>query len=161
MVPRGGKADLERICGRYFLLRSNVGAQRKTMKSGEVDLSGGAMASAPAELSLRDRIGIWRRRIGTIFIGLLALVMGYGVVFGHNGLTAFAHKREEARLLSVQTQQLQRENERLRGHVDRLQSDPAAIEHEAREDLHYTRAGEVIITLPKTPSSPVAAPKGR
>ena len=55
---------------------------------------------------------------------------------------------------------LQAENERLRGHVDRLQNDPGAIEHQAREELHYTRAGEVIYTLPSTPGStvtPVAA----
>jgi cell division protein FtsB len=77
--------------------------------------------------------------------------MGYGVIFGHNGLTAFAHKREEARSLQQQMQQLQRENERLQGHVERLNSDPGAIEHEAREDMHYTRSGEVIVTLPALP----------
>ncbi len=109
----------------------------------------------------RDRIGLWRRRVATIFIGTLALVMGYGVVFGHNGLTAFAHKRDEARALSIQAARLERENERLRGHVERLQSDPAAIEHEAREDLHYTRAGEVIITLPPEARRPAGATKGR
>lgn len=137
-----------------------MGGQRRTMKSEEADLSGGAINFAPLEATPRNRAEVWRRRVATIFIGSLALVMGYGVVFGHNGLTAFAHKREEARSLAVQTQLLQRENERLRGHVDRLQSDPAAIEHEAREDLHYTRAGEVILTLsPTTPPAPAAAPK--
>ncbi len=74
--------------------------------------------------------------------------MAYGVVFGHNGLTAFARKRQEEHDLRFQMQQLQRENARLKGHVDRLQSDPSAIEHQAREELHYTRAGEVIYTLP-------------
>jgi cell division protein FtsB len=123
------------------------------MKVEEAVLSGGAMASAPVELGPRDRIGVWRRRLATIFIGSLALVMGYGVVFGHNGLTAFARKREEARSLAVQTDRLERENARLRGHVERLQNDPAAIEHEAREDLHYTRAGEVILTLPVAPAA--------
>jgi cell division protein FtsB len=56
-------------------------------------------------------------------------------------------------------QELQRENARLKGHVDRLQSDPSAIEHQAREELHYTRAGEVIYTLPApAPSKTVAVP---
>jgi len=36
----------------------------------------------------------------------------------------------------------------LKGHVDRLQSDPNAIEHQAREELHYTRPGEVIVYMP-------------
>lgn len=100
---------------------------------------------------MRSRASLWRRRLATIASGTLALVMGYGVIFGHNGLTAFAHKREEARSLQQQMQQLQRENERLQGHVERLNSDPGAIEHEARENMHYTRSGEVIVTLPALP----------
>ena len=74
--------------------------------------------------------------------------MAYGVVFGHNGLTSFAHKREEAKALQEEMQLLQRENDRLHEHVNHLQNDPSAIEHQAREELHYTRAGEVIYTLP-------------
>lgn len=96
----------------------------------------------------KERAYLWRRRAATIATGALALVMAYGVIFGHNGLTAFAHKREEAKALQRQMQQLQTENQQLREHVDRLQNDPSAIEHEAREELHYTRAGEVIYTLP-------------
>lgn len=98
----------------------------------------------------KDRIYLWRRRGATFATAALALVMAYGVVFGHNGLTAFAHKRQEATLLQQQMQQLQKENDRLREHVNHLQSDPDAIEHEAREELHYTRSGEVIYTLPNT-----------
>ena len=96
----------------------------------------------------RTRIYLWRRRAATFAVGALALGMGYGVVFGHNGLTAFAKKREEAKDLQQQMQTLKTENERLHEHVDRLQNDPSAIEHEARAQLHYTRAGEVIYTLP-------------
>ncbi len=96
----------------------------------------------------KDRIYLWRRRAATLATTSLALVMAYGVVFGHNGLTAFAHKREEAKVLQQQMQQLQKENDRLHEHINHLQSDPDAIEHEAREELHYTRSGEVIYTLP-------------
>jgi len=91
---------------------------------------------------------MWRHRAATLAVGALAIVMAYGVVFGHNGLTAFAAKRKEAKMLEAQTLQLQKENERLHGHVDRLQNDPSAIEHEARQEFHYTRPGEVIYTLP-------------
>jgi cell division protein FtsB len=96
----------------------------------------------------RSRARVWRQRAATIAVGSLAMVMGYGVVFGHNGLTAFASKRREAKVLQLQMQQLEQENERLHGHVDRLQTDPSAIEHEARQQFHYTRPGEVIYTLP-------------
>ena len=70
------------------------------------------------------------------------------MVFGANGLTVYEQKRTENHALTQQLDDLSRENEALRGHVDRLQADPGAIEHEAREELHYTRPGEVIITLP-------------
>lgn len=103
--------------------------------------------------TVRSRASMWRQRAATIAVGTLALVMAYGVVFGHNGLTAFAAKRREARVLEAQRQQLEKENERLHGHADRLQNDPSAIEHEARQEFHYTRPGEVIYTLPATKSS--------
>ncbi len=101
----------------------------------------------------------WKRKAATVAAGALAIVMAYGVVFGHNGLTAFAKKREEERSLQKQSQQLQLENERLGGHVDRLQTDPGAIEHQAREELHYTRAGEVIYTIPTAPPQKTTAPQ--
>jgi cell division protein FtsB len=114
----------------------------------------------------KDRLYLWRRRGATFATAALALVMAYGVIFGHNGLTAFAHKREEAKLLQEQMQQLQKENDRLHEHINHLQSDPDAIEHEAREELHYTRSGEVIYTLPNasvdsSKSSPSPSPAAK
>lgn len=100
---------------------------------------------------VREQVYGSRRKIATIAASSLVLVVGYGVVFGNNGVTAFAHKREEARTLQKQMQQLQMENGRMQEHVDQLQNDPSAIEHQAREELHYTRAGEVIYTLPAPP----------
>lgn len=108
---------------------------------------------------VRERAHSWKRRAATIAAGVLTLVMGYGVVFGHNGLTAFANKRQEARALQEQTLQLQKENERLSSHVQQLKTDPDTIEHEARESLHYARSGEVIYDVPAPP--PQAAPSGK
>ena len=60
----------------------------------------------------------------------------------------YEQKRQDTQRLNVQMQELQRENDLLTGHVNRLQSDPNAIEHQAREELGYTRPGEVIYDLP-------------
>ena len=110
----------------------------------------------------RARVYGWRRRAATVGIGALALLMAYGVVFGHNGLIVFAQKRAEARQLKEQISVLQKENERLSEHAKRLENDPSAIEHEAREELHYTRTGEVIVTLPpQAKGSAVASAKGQ
>ncbi len=112
------------------------------LKSGET----APQASLPKRLLLGAYAA--RRKIATGFAGVLALTVGYHVVFGQNGLTAYRAKRHEVRNLQMQMDDLQTENGRLRSHVERLGSDPNAIEHEAREALHYTRPGEVIYTLP-------------
>lgn len=92
------------------------------------------------------------RRVVTVAAAGLAVALGYHVVFGQNGLTVYQQKRQDTRSLEIQLKSLERENELLKSHVDRLQNDPNAIEHQAREELHYTRPGEVIYTLPATPS---------
>ncbi len=108
------------------------------------------------------RLGTWRRKAATGMACVLVVVMGYGVIFGHNGITAFQQKRLEEQRLREQMQLLQRENTRLHGHVERLQNDPGAIEHQAREELHYTRPGEVIYTLgPSEPATSMRPPSPR
>ena len=107
---------------------------------------------------------IWalRTKLATGAAGVLAVTMGYHVVFGHNGLIVYSQKREETRRLESQLELLKRENGQLKDHTQRLESDPNAIEHQAREELHYTRPGEVIYTLPVVPakaSAPLAASK--
>ena len=102
-----------------------------------------------------------RRKAATVTAAALAGFMGYHVVFGNNGLIAYQHKRQDTKALQVQMHELELENERRRGHVDRLQNDPGAIEHQAREELHYTRAGEVIYTLPNEPSPPRTPPASK
>jgi cell division protein FtsB len=94
-----------------------------------------------------------RRRGATIAAALLAVGMGFHVFFGQNGITAYEQKRHDARILDEQLKRLQDENQRLQGHVQRLEDDPGAIEHQAREELHYTRPGEVIVTLPNEPAA--------
>jgi cell division protein FtsB len=96
------------------------------------------------------------RKVATVAAAGLAIAVGYHVVFGQNGLTAYQQKNRDTRMLDGQLKSLQRENELLKGHVERLQNDPNAIEHQAREELHYTRPGEVIYTLPAAPASNTA-----
>src|SRR6266403_2729456 len=118
-------------------------------------------SGAIVRLCEQGRLG-WRK-VATGAAALLALAMGYHVILGQNGLTVYQQKRQDAQTLDRQLHSLQRENDLLKGHVDRLQNDPNAIEHQARQELHYTRPGEVIYTLPTSsgslgaPSEPVPA----
>jgi cell division protein FtsB len=88
-----------------------------------------------------------RRRIASGLVVVLAVFLGYYVVFGRNGVNRYEQKRVEDRQLHQQIDALQHENNRLKDHVTRLKHDPDAIEYEAREKLHYARPGEVIYTL--------------
>jgi len=111
-----------------------------------------------ARLYERGRLG-WRK-VATGAAAVLAVGMGYHVIFGQNGLTVYQQKRNDAESLDIQLHSLQRENDLLKGHVGRLQSDPNAIEHQAREELHYTRPGEVIVYMPApAASSPTGVAK--
>jgi cell division protein FtsB len=98
-----------------------------------------------------------RRRIATAAAVAVAVFLGYHVIFGQNGVTAYQQKRTEDKELQKQIRQLQDENGRMKDHVDHLQNDPDAIEHEARERLHYTRPGEVIYTMNDNPADKTAA----
>ena len=110
----------------------------------------------------RGRLFTHRRRLATFAAAGLAVAVGYHVVFGSNGLTAYEQKRQLMRSLDHQMRDLTRENESLQGHVERLQTDPDTVEHQAREELHYTRPGEVIVTLPPETGRPgKAAVPGR
>lgn len=79
-----------------------------------------------------------RRRLATAAAVVLAVFLGYHVIFGQNGVTAYQAKRVEDKELQKQILQLQDENGRMKDHVDHLQNDSDAIEHEARERLHVS-----------------------
>ncbi len=117
----------------------------------------GEAANEP--LPVRQRILQWVqqgwRPAGTVVTVLLALAFAWSVVNGKHGLSAWYQQRTEDKQLRQEIQELQQENGHLRDHVERLKTDPGAIEHEAREKLHYARPGEVIYTLPaQTQSRP-------
>jgi cell division protein FtsB len=95
-----------------------------------------------------------RRKIGTVLAGALAVWLFFHVVLGANGALAYGTKRSEYKTLAKDVDQLQEQNEHLRTRIESLKTDPAAIEREAREQLHYARPGEVVYVAPAT--APVA-----
>ena len=120
--------------------------------------------SAPTQSLLQRWMGQYlsnRRRIGTVAAVLVAVLLAWHVVNGRNGLSSWQQKRSEDKSLTQEIDQLTAENARLSQHVDRLKSDPGAIEHEARSRLRYARPNEIIYALPQTtPAQPSqSAPK--
>jgi len=113
--------------------------------------------AADEPLPLRQRMRGWIqqgwRPAGTMVAVALTLAFAWGVINGRHGLSFWYQQRSEDKRLKQEIQGLEQDNARLRNHIDRLKSDPGAIEHEAREKLHYAKPGEVIYTLPEEPKT--------
>ncbi len=114
-----------------------------------------AQEKKPAKLRERALNGARRlwRPAGTVIAVGLALLVTWHVIYGKHGISIWQQKRAEDKALQQEIRNLQQENAEMRQHIQHLQSDPDAIEREAREKLHYAKPGEVIYTLPEQPQS--------
>ena len=92
----------------------------------------------------------WRQGGTAVAVALAAMLMWH-VINGKHGLSVWHQNHTQDHDLQRQINQIQQENAQLRKQIDRLKSDPDAIEHEAREKLHYAKPGEVIYSLPDLP----------
>jgi len=115
----------------------------------------GRSGRRPPPPSLSERavnvvVRIWRPA-GSVLAVALALLLTWHVVNGKHGLSVWQQKRLEDKQLRKEIDSLEQENARLRERVEKLKSDPHAIEREAREKLHYAKPGEVIYSLPPDP----------
>jgi cell division protein FtsB len=99
--------------------------------------------------------------MATAGVALLALLLAAHVVFGTNGMVAWSQKRAQHRELQKHIEELQKENMRVSQRIEKLKTDPKAIEKEAREQLRYAKPGEVVYTMPeqRPQSSPDEAAK--
>ena len=86
---------------------------------------------------------VWRPAGTMVAVGL-ALLLTWHVINGKHGLQVWQQKRAEDKQLQQEIEDLEQENAGLRERIEKLKSDPNAIEHEAREKLHYAKPGEVI-----------------
>jgi len=124
---------------------------RKNMqKHLEVETKTPKPKTAPKPLGQRAvewSLRMWRPAVTGAMVAL-ALLLGWHVVNGKHGLSAWQQNRTQDKELRKEIDDLQQENARLAVRVGKLKSDPDAIEHEAREKLHYAKQGEVIVDLP-------------
>jgi cell division protein FtsB len=98
------------------------------------------------------------RRLGTAAAILLIVGLLLHAMFGANGMVIYRQKHAEMQALQSEVERLQKENSQYVDQIRSLKSDPAAIEKEAREQLHYTRRGEIVYVAPDPPPKP---PTGR
>ena len=98
-----------------------------------------------------------RRRLATIGVAVFTVWLFLHVMLGANGMVIYRQKRAEYVNLQNEIDSLQNENKRYTDQIEALKTDPKAIEKEAREQLHYTRPGEIVYV----PPTPAQAPETR
>ena len=106
----------------------------------------------------------WRRRITGYMLFAVSVVLVVNALVGENGyLATFSGRRDQAEL-KAELRQLREENLRSQEEIDRLRTDPAALEDAARKGLHLGKPGEKMIiikepapskTVPTPPANPV------
>jgi len=97
------------------------------------------------------------RRFGTAAAALLTVALLLHALFGANGMVVYRQKHVELESLQKDVDRLQKENEEYAERIRGLNSDPKAIEKEAREQLHYTKPGEFVYVAPDPPQKPPTA----
>lgn len=98
-----------------------------------------------------ETIFLFRRRLATAAVAVLAVWLFLHVMFGANGMSVYRAKRAEYQTLQKEIGSLQKENDRYSEQINQLKSDPQRIEKEAREQFHYARPGEVVYVSPDPP----------
>jgi cell division protein FtsB len=109
-----------------------------------------AVVAAPVPMPMRTlnfAQRAWRPAASVVAV-LLALLLGWHVFSGKNGISVWEQKRAEDRELRKEIDDLNQENARLRNRIQQLQTNPDAIGQVARDKLHYAKPNEVIVTLP-------------
>jgi cell division protein FtsB len=90
-----------------------------------------------------------RRIVATLCIGVLAVLIGYKVLFGANGTVEWRAKRAEFQRLQLEIDKAALEHQALEARVKKLQSDPNTIIKEAREKLGFVMPGEIVLVQPQ------------
>ncbi len=101
-----------------------------------------------------QQLYVYRRRIATIAVALLAVTLFVHVMFGANGMVVYKQKRAEYQALRKQIDQVQHDNDRYTQQIQGLKTDQKAVEKEAREQLGYAKPGEYVYVPPAPPKPP-------
>jgi cell division protein FtsB len=95
-----------------------------------------------------------RRILATLCLGVLAVLIGYKIVFGANGTVEWRAKRAEYQRLQREIDAEGQVHDALETRVKKLQTDRETIIREAREKLGYLMPGEVVLVQPQPKTDP-------
>jgi len=87
-----------------------------------------------------------RRQVVWGAVGV-ALVLAAGSLSAEGGFRRYARLRRDLHSLEDRNTRLAAENQRLKLEVQRVRTEPAALERAARENLGLVRPGEIVFNL--------------
>jgi len=146
--PRKGRAKDEAARALFppFLSASTDARPASFPSDAAANADGTRAGAAPDPEIERKRI---RKQRGAVF-ALVVLFLGgtAAAFFGDRGYLDVRRQRASLRELSEAHAEHLKRVEALKREVDRLKSDPAAVERVAREELGYVAKGELVLLLP-------------
>jgi cell division protein FtsB len=92
--------------------------------------------------------GSFRKKILVLGIGCLLVIVIVTSFFGKKGVMDINRARKNIRDLQATLEALKSERARLEREIRELESDPRAVEREAREKLWLIEPGEKVVVLP-------------
>jgi cell division protein FtsB len=98
------------------------------------------------------------RRHARYFFALLFCLLLLQDVFGAHGLMAMHRSRVQMQAIQEHIDKLDQENRDLQQRIQKLKTDPSAIEKIARDRMGLARPGELIFRVPDTKSGQASAP---
>lgn len=96
----------------------------------------------------RARIAGFFRRNARYFIALAFFLLLLQDIFGAHGLLAMRREKNKINQVQTENQSLDQENQDLSQHIQKLKTDPSAIEKIARDRMGLARPGELIFRMP-------------
>lgn len=96
----------------------------------------------------RARVAGFFRRNARYFIALAFFLLLLQDIFGAHGLLAMRREKNKINQVQTENQNLDQENQDLSQHIQKLKTDPSAIEKIARDRMGLARPGELIFRMP-------------
>ena len=117
-------------------------------------------SAAPAERRPRIRQRLrtpleaqqWRRRMAAYALYATAFILIVNALVGDSGYLAALGGRSAQEQVTRELAVLREENRALQEEVERLKTDPAAVEEAARRKLNMIKAGEVMVVIKEQPA---------
>ncbi len=92
-----------------------------------------------------------RKKIVLLGIACLLLIMIVTALFGKKGVMDLRRSRRSLAAREERIRELEAERDRLQAEIQRLESDPRAVEKAAREKLGLAAPGEKVVVDPAPP----------